>query len=293
MKIGVPKALYYYYIEEYILFLKKLGVTIVSYETDKEIINKGLNYGDEMCLSLKIFLGHVAALAPNCDYILIPNIKNYGRFNQMCVNFQSLYNLVSNLFDVKILTYEIDYLNKKFEYDACLKIGRFLGFTDKKIKSCYREASIVYKSNLKSKIMEQENKLNSKNKKILVVAHPYNIYDKYVGKPIIDYLESMNVELIYSFLFDPLKTNLLSNYVSSDLYWKYSKENLGSIVLCKEKIDGILFFTTFPCGLDSFVNELAIRKIKKPYLNLIVDDMDGLTGFITRLESFVDIIEQA
>ena len=32
--------------------------------------------------------------------------------------------------------------------------------------------------------------------------------------------------------------------------------------------------------------------INKPYLNLIIDDMDSLTGIKTRLESFVDILEQ-
>ena len=61
----------------------------------------------------------------------------------------------------------------------------------------------------------------------------------------------------------------------------------------KEKIDGIVFLTAFPCGLDSLVNELVMRKIDKPYLNLVIDDLDSLAGMETRIESFVDIIEQA
>ena len=35
-----------------------------------------------------------------------------------------------------------------------------------------------------------------------------------------------------------------------------------------------------------------MRKIKLPYLNLIVDDLDSLTGFETRIESFIDIIKE-
>ena len=62
--------------------------------------------------------------------------------------------------------------------------------------------------------------------------------------------------------------------------------------MCKEKIDGILFLTTFPCGIDSLVTELVLRKIDKPYLNLVIDDLDSMSGIETRLESFVDIIEQ-
>ena len=60
--------------------------------------------------------------------------------------------------------------------------------------------------------------------------------------------------------------------------------------MCLPYIDGILFITTFPCGLDSLVNEVIMRRIKKPYLNLIVDELSDNTGFETRLESFVDII---
>ena len=59
-----------------------------------------------------------------------------------------------------------------------------------------------------------------------------------------------------------------------------------------DKIDGVVFLSSFPCGPDSLVNELVIRRINKPYINLIIDDLDSLTGIETRLESFIDILEQ-
>ena len=59
----------------------------------------------------------------------------------------------------------------------------------------------------------------------------------------------------------------------------------------KNKIDVIIFLTTFPCGLDSLVNELAMRKESFPYLNLIMDDSDAFAGMDTRIESFLDILE--
>jgi predicted nucleotide-binding protein (sugar kinase/HSP70/actin superfamily) len=291
MKIGIPKALYYYYIEDFIRFLKKLGIEIVTFDTDKEIINLGSNVAnDEMCLPMKIFLGHVCKLKDVCDYILVPNLNNYGLFDQMCPNFTALYNLVNNLFDVKILTFDINYLKNR--NNAFYKVGQELGFTKKHIKKVYKQAMVEYKSNLKTKILNNENKLNSKNKKVLLVSHSYNAYDKYISQPIIKYLESLNCEIIYSDCFDNKITNDLSKYLSRDLYFKSAKENIGSIILCKEKIDGILFLTAFPCGIDSLVTELVMRKIDKPYLNLVIDDLDSLSGVMTRLESFVDIIEQ-
>lgn len=44
--------------------------------------------------------------------------------------------------------------------------------------------------------------------------------------------------------------------------------------------------------MDSLANELVMRKINKPYLNLVIDDLDASGGINTRIESFVDIIEQ-
>ena len=135
--------------------------------------------------------------------------------------------------------------------------------------------------------IERMNKLNSINKKILLVGHSYNIRDKYLSE-VIDLFKKFNVEIIYSDLFD----DDYYFYLSKDLYWKYSKVNVSSVIYCKEQVDGIVFFTTFPCGLDSLVNELVMRKIDKPYLNLVIDDLDSLAGMETRIESFVDILEQ-
>lgn len=293
MKIGIPKALYYYYLyDKWRYFFEQLDVDIITFDTDKDIIDQGNLYASsEMCLSLKIFLGHVAKLQDKCDYILIPKIDNYGLEDQMCANFNCLYDLVANTFDVKILTYEINYHKHKKELAGFIKMGKALGFEKKLVKQAYKNACIKQKKELKRKIIENTNKLESSKKKILVVSHSYNIHDEYIGKIIIDSLEKFDCEVIYSDLFE--STGDLSIYLSKDLYWKYSKENIGSIVLCQEKIDGILFLSSFPCGLDSLVNELVIRKIDKPYLNLIIDDLDAIAGIETRIESFIDIVDQS
>lgn len=295
MKIGIPKALYYYFfIDKWKLFFKELGVEVItSCDTNKEICEKGNLYAsDEMCLSLKIFLGHVDYLKDKCDYVLIPRIDNYGLKDQMCCNYVALYDLVNNLFDLKILTYTIDYRNNKKEIDGFIKMGKQLGFKTKEIKLAYKKMNLKYNKIKRKKIIENNLKLKSDNKKILLVSHPYNMYDNYIASPIIDNLKKLNCEIIYCDGFEEEVTNNLSKYLSRELYFKYSKENIGSIVLCNEKIDGIVFLTTFPCGLDSLVNELVMRKIGKPYLNLVIDDLDSSAGIETRIESFVDIIEQ-
>ena len=75
---------YYEYGNLYKKFFEKLGFeVIVSKKTDNEIYYNGNNLAtDEMCLSLKIFLGHINYLKDKCDYIIIPRIDNFGLSNQ-------------------------------------------------------------------------------------------------------------------------------------------------------------------------------------------------------------------
>ena len=104
-----------------------------------------------------------------------------------------------------------------------------------------------YKYN-KTLILKQNKIMRSNRLKILIVSHPYIVYDKYLSSNIINYY--------------------------------------------KDVVDGIIFLSAFPCGTDSLVNELAIRKLKNiPCINIILDDSTSTLGLYTRLESFVDIIK--
>ena len=119
MKIGIPRSMYFYYYKDlWINFFEYLKVeVIVSPETNKKIMDLGIKYSnDEMCLSMKVFLGHVSYLQGKCDYILIPRIDNYGIDNQTCTNFLAIYDIVNNLFDTKILNYNINLKIKKMNY---------------------------------------------------------------------------------------------------------------------------------------------------------------------------------
>ena len=290
MKVGIPRSLYYYHFSNFwINFFEYLKIdVIVSPKTNNEILDLGLKYSnDEMCLSLKNYIGHVAYLKDKCDYILIPRIDNYGVDNQTCTNFLATYDIINNMFDINILNYNVNLRNKETELKGFISIGKILGINKKKIKEAYIYAKVKENKIKKEKVLKNLKKLRSNKKKILIVGHSYNIYDKLIGMPIIEMLKELNIEIIYSDLFF---TKDESKKYSKELYWKYSKEIISSLSMCIDKIDGILFLSSFPCGLDSLVNELIMRKINKPYINIIIDDNSVSGGIETRIESFVDII---
>lgn len=294
--IGIPRALLYY--KHSVLwqnFFEELGCDIVlSPKTTKKLLDDGIiNSIDESCLSAKIFMGHVNYLRGKVDYILVPRIVSYGKNECTCTKFHALYDIVKNTFDdINLLDYNLDIENGSGEFSGFYKMG--LNFTKNpmKIYNAYKKAkNSQYLENKKKeayqdKLLEKSNKL-----KILVVSHPYNIYDEFIGQPIVKYLKQLDTSPIYADVLDEDTAKQKSKQISSGLYWSYNKELVGAIEHYKDKIDGIIFLVAFPCGPDSLVNELCQRKIKDiPIINIVLDELQGEAGLHTRLESFIDII---
>ena len=295
--IGLPRAmLYYRYGILWRAFFQELGMeTAVSDPTDRKILEQGTALAiDEACLSLKIYLGHVAALAGKCDYILVPRVSNFGRHRSMCTRFEALPDLVRNVFrdtDQKFLSYNVDVLLKKEEENAFLEMGRQLGCSSRAAKKAYKTAKKAELAHFRAGVQRQEELYKKDGMKILIAAHSYVMEDPYMGKTVTAYLRRSGVI--------PLRADLTyrdaalkrSRELSPTCKWEINREILGGIALHREDADGIILLSAFPCGPDAMVNELIARRVKGiPLLNLVLDSQTGTAGVETRLESFIDII---
>ncbi len=297
IKIGLPKGLlYYYYKDLWIYFFKYLDCTTVeSINSNKKILEEGEKLVlDESCLSLKLFLGHVSYLKDKCDYILVPRIFSVKKNEGVCTNFSCLYDLTNNVLDdVNILNYNIDLTTRDSELLGFLKIGRDLGFSYIKSYKAYKFAKKKSLELREEKEKLQEEKLKNNNLKILLAGHPYNLYDELIGKQITKYLEKENITVLYSDRVNSSLIDSLCNKLSTDIYWTYSKEVVASIEYYKDKVDGIIMLSSFPCGPDSLSNDLISRRVKNlPILSLLFEDLNSDVGLLTRLESFCDILKQ-
>ena len=296
IKIGIPRSFLYY--RNYILwknFFEIIGCNIVlSPNTDSDIVKVGSKLSvDESCLPSKIYLGHINYLIDKCDYVLIPRIYSYGRKKRVCVKFNGIYDVVNNIFpDIKILDYNIDNLKFKYELFGFIKMGLKLNGNIFRIIYAYIIGKIKeYKYN-KTLILKQDKVMRSNRLKVLIVSHPYIVYDKYLSSNIINYLKDEDIDILYSDRMNRKESIYYAEEESNTLYFLYSKENIGSAFYYKDLVDGIIFLSSFPCGVDSLVNELVIRKIDNvPCINIILDDSTSTGGLYTRLESFVDIIK--
>ncbi len=173
---------------------------------------------------------------------------------------------------------------------AFIELGLYLGFSYNKTVNAYKKALEIDKKVKNNLLLKQTNTLNNDNKKILIVGHSYNIYDEMIGKPITRVLEKNNISIIYADICDDKAQD---NELSNSTYFTYNKKLIRAINYYKEYVDGIIIISAFPCGPDSIVNDLIIRNTKDiPIINLIIDEVSSNTGILTRLESFMDIINK-
>ena len=307
MRVGIPKALLYFqYPMLYTKFFKYLGVDVVlSDDTNIKIVEDGIkNSIDESCLASKIFMGHVINLMHKSDegkidYIFIPRVSFFGKRETVCVKFYALIDVCNTVFNYNFITLNIDYTKGENELTAFTKLGKKLGKSRSASVKAYLKAKIAQKKYDQIKYNNQIKRLKKFNRKnILIVSHPYIVYDNFLGKPIINYLKKNNVNVYYADINSAkLSWNNIDKFrykeISKSIYWKYNKDLLNGTVEFKDKMDGILFLSVFPCGTDALVNEIAIRKINNiPTLNIILDEQKANAGIVTRLESFIDILEQ-
>ena len=297
IKIGIPRALLYYrYGVLWKNFFTILGFNVVlSPETNRQILELGINNTiDESCLSYKIYVGHVLYLSKICDYVLISRVCDYGKKDKVCTRLNGTYDDIKHKIPKdQILDYDIEYTKLKFPILEFIKIGLKLRKNIIKVIYSYIKANQKQKKYNINQENNEKNKLSKPNKKILILSHFYNIQDKFISKYITNYLEEKKIIPIYSNKFNKKITTKFSSYFSKTLYWKYSKEMIGSLYYTKNMIDGIIFISTYPCGIDSLVNNLAILKNQDiPILNLVIDENITELSLETKLESFTDILKQ-
>jgi predicted nucleotide-binding protein (sugar kinase/HSP70/actin superfamily) len=87
--------------------------------------------------------------------------------------------------------------------------------------------------------------------------------------------------------------------LSKEIYWSSGREIVGSLFhFLSGGVDGVVFLTSFKCGIDALLQEFIKRRLKVrggfsiPFLILSLDEHTGREGLTTRLEAFRDVVEE-
>ena len=298
MTIGIPKALIYWkYPLFWEAFFKELGFEILlSPSTNKEIVEMGVKVSDpENCFSNKVFFGHLLWLDGKCDWIFVPRLKTNKDKLEYCPKFFGLPDLAKILVKTPILTETFDERREEFG-KSLRKLGKKLNKNRKDVERTTEAAWVEVGKNSQ----EFSKKIQSKKQKIVLISHPYNLYDDYVNLRIKEKLEKLGTEPIF---IDEVPTNEIQNPSSKiqnldlpEFHWEFGKEIMEKIqTILNHNLAGAIEISSFQCGCDAVLKEFVEKTIKAnkiPFLYLLIDEQTGEAGIQTRLEAFIDTLHQ-
>ena len=312
MKIGIPRALFYYYYpslwESFVLLLGMEPI-LSSPTSTKTIEQAGLVSETENCLPVKLLDAHIESLIDQVDVILVPRLLSMMKGRVSCPKLGALPDAAhANMRGrAKILSITVD-ANMEPLDKTLANLGVNLGVDRKRSRSAAQAA--IYEMNLHRARTNSAGALSNifsarKTKKIdsnvpkalstgsqqadqpriLLLSHPYILHDDYLAGPIRRKLEDMNID-VYTLPFpEGDKAPDLSAWDTC------SRMHQTLIDLNPHDVQGVIHLSSFNCGCDSIMVEFfreLLRDKKTPYMVLIMDEHSALGGFETRLEAFVD-----
>ncbi len=134
---------------------------------------------------------------------------------------------------------------------------------------------------------------------IAFIGHPYNLFDIDINKDLLALIKNLGMEIITSDFLSEKEINREVSDLSKEIYWSSGREIVGSLFhFLSGGVDGVVFLTSFKCGIDALLQEFIKRRLKVrggssiPLLILSLDEHTGREGLTTRLEAFRDVVEE-
>ncbi len=303
MKIGIPRALlYYWYGNLWERFWSDCGWEVeTSPPTDHRIMKFGIEAAiDELCLPVKIFLGHVRYLAPKVDRILIPHLIKVERDAYLCPKFMGLPDLVRHtLPDLKPQLEIVRVGPKKVDMaDSLIRIASERGVSRNTIskagKGLHKPLEFSGIEEIRT-IQRQKSDQTGSELTMGVLGHPYCLYDACLNLNSLKRLGKM-AQFVTPEMLPSHYQGVGSGRLPKRLFWTMGKLQFDAVewMLNEVKVDGFVQLVTFACGPEAIVGDLLERRIReagKPFLKLYFEEHSGEAGLITRLEAFTDLLK--
>jgi predicted nucleotide-binding protein (sugar kinase/HSP70/actin superfamily) len=313
--IGIPKALMYYrYFPLWCTFFEELGWRVrVSDGLGK---TGRIIYFEDSCLPMKLLVTHAVSLKDEVDYLFVPRLVSVHRIHMMCPKFRGAPDIVRLATEGKVSMIDetVDLRTRKNSFlSSFLRIGEKLGASKKETQQAFAEGQRSY-FKMKREWIERINRLpledlfklkiptpeikKESTLRVAFVGHPYNLFDRDINKDILTLTRDLGMEIFTSDLLSETEMDRQISDLSKEIYWSSGREIVGALFhFLKGGVDGVIFLTSFKCGIDALLQEFIKRRLKVqggsaiPFLVLSFDEHTGREGLVTRLEAFRDVIE--
>jgi len=307
-EIGLPLSLSTYILMPfYVKFLNELGYkAIFSGETKDEVIKKGdLVSTSDFCLPVKAGIGHLVRLTEKgIKKVFLPyTIRHFPRkkfsnthFCPYCQGIAGIFNSIKRERDLKVevLSPVLDFsVPERINVDKFFKTFSKEGFSYSEVKRAYINAVEHYKEYLKKcekcgKNLVEEMKDDSVPT-ICVIGRNYTIYDKRLSLRLPFLFATYGVNVIPSELMKFSEDDFPEGF--ENMFWWNGQNMINATIQALKNGFYPVVISNFSCGPDSFiVGYIEMLCEKEPHLILEIDEHSSETGFLTRIEAFVDVI---
>jgi predicted nucleotide-binding protein (sugar kinase/HSP70/actin superfamily) len=318
VRVGIPRALYYY---RYFLFwetyFETLGFdVVVSRPSHRGLIEEGFKFADDdNCIPMKMAFAHTLNIKDRIDFLFLPRFLSVDGKTCSCPRLAGLPEMLK--YSIPDLPPILDpYIDERYRntglFRSLSEMASTLGKGLKEIRQAFRKAEKAFLDF--SKKMErgegipellpnQERKHSlpqneDLRKKIVLVGHPYCLYDPYFNFNLLKILGEANVSICTQEMVSRARIDSEIQKFGKDVYWTLGREILGASLhyLHSDRVDGLIYLTCFSCGVDSMIEPLVRHKVKENgevlYLSLMIDEHTGAGGVLTRLEAFLETVER-
>lgn len=310
IKIGIPRALlYYWYGPAWQVFFQEMGLTpLVTGPTGKDILNAGVKAAvDEVCLPVKIFLGHSLALKAQSDLLLTPRYISVSKSEFICPKFMGLPEMTKQVIGTgRLLIWKSE---KKCNWGSIKALPKEIaaGYERSKVKKSLNKAEAAlraYHLLLQEGLLPQEAEaallqgsrppVVENRPAIGLIGHPYCLYDSYINLDTIQLLQNKGFRVLVPEVFPARQIAGELRDLPKPLFWTLGQRILGSFrLMWKKGVVGVVYLSAFACGPEALIGEMVKRESKAggmPLLQLDLDEHSGEAGFITRIEAFLDLL---
>ncbi|HHV35745.1 MAG TPA: hypothetical protein GXX59_09290 [Syntrophomonadaceae bacterium] len=322
VKIGIPRALfYYYYYPLWRAFFNSLGLEVIlSPQTNKAILDDGIKTTlSEACLPVKVFFGHAMAVAEQVDYLFVPRITRVEPKAYICPKFMGLPDMLrARLQNLPVLIDTVVDAGREGDsiqcWEDCFQEVGSIFTRDKQLVDSSIKAALQAQGQFKKRLNEGMLLPQALEDidvaevaaalqphltlKIGLIGHPYNLYDPYISMNLIKKLYTLGVSVVTPESLTDNEIEDKSNKLPKRLFWTLGKRMIGSALnfYQNRRLDGLIYLTSFGCGPEALVEEMVARWAKQrddlPLMMLTIDEHTGEAGMLTRLEAFTEMIKR-
>ena len=266
MRVGIPRALSFYrYYPLWGTFFEALGAeVVVSPPTTRITLEAGAAVSvAEMCLPVKIFLGHVRALIGQVDALFVPAIHRLAPEATNCAKLIGLPDLVRNALPEAppLIAPDVDLATEAL-WQVALETALRFTYNPLHIKAAAGRAWRTYqqaRADLRAgRLSPADFAPSGENGRVppqwplpapdallvAVVGHPYLLYDPFINHNLLLRLRRLGLRLL-------LPEQLSDELLPSSGYWTFESELVGAakLALARDDVAGIIAVCAFGCCL--------------------------------------------